>query len=185
MIIFFGPAGAGKSLQGQMLAARHGWRWLSTGQLLRDARNSEVNKYLQEGKLVPDEMMSDVIRTAIEKTGGIEKIVLDGFPRNLNQAKQLLSDGGFCGRKIDLVIVLEISREEVMKRLQLRGRADDIEETIDVRLEIYHKEIDPMLDFFNDQNVPVAHIDGVGKVGQIHDAIEQELVNRQIVEASA
>lgn len=182
MIIFFGPAGAGKSVQGQILAARHGWRWLSAGQLLRDTRDAEINQYLQEGRLVPVEVMSRVIDRALKDAAGIENIILDGFPRDLEQAVWLFEDDHLSGHKVDLVVVLEVPRQEILERLRLRGRADDTPEAVDVRLGIYRKEIYPILDFLNERQVPIVHVNGVGKVGQIHDVIEQELVDRQIVE---
>jgi adenylate kinase family enzyme len=110
MIVFFGPAGAGKSVQGQILAARHGWRWLSAGQLLRD------------------------------------------------------------------------THDEILERLRVRGRVDDTPEAIDKRLSIYRGEIYPILDYLNENGVPIIHMSGVGTVGQVHDEIERELVSRGIVE---
>lgn len=72
-------------------------------------------------------------------------------------------------------------RQEILKRLSLRGRADDTPEAIDVRLGIYRKEIYPILDLFNDNAVPIVHVSGIGTVGQVHDAIEAELIDRGIV----
>lgn len=181
MIIFFGPAGAGKSVQGQILAARHGWRWLSAGQLLRDTRDPEVMQCLHEGKLVPIETISRVVGQALESAGDIDKVILDGFPRELAQANWLLESASSHGRKIDLVVVLEVPRQEILERLRLRGRADDTPEAIDVRLGIYRKEIYPILDLLNDNSVPIVHINGVGTVGQVHDSIESELKDRGIV----
>lgn len=183
MIIFFGPAGAGKSVQGQMLAARHGWRWLSAGQLLRDTRDSGVMDCLREGRLVSPEIISEVMDKALGSAGDIHKVILDGFPREMAQAEWLLEAKSTHGRDIDLVIVLEVPRQEILERLRVRGRADDTPEAIDVRLGIYRKEIYPLLDLFNDQGVPIVHINGVGTVGQVHDAIEAELVDRGIAEA--
>ena len=67
MIVFFGPAGAGKSMQGQILAARQGWRWLSTGQILRDAHDPEINKSMHEGKLISPELSNRIMGEAIKK----------------------------------------------------------------------------------------------------------------------
>lgn len=181
MIIFFGPAGAGKSVQGQILAARHGWRWLSAGQLLRDTKNPEVLDCLQRGELVPVEVISSVMEQALESARDIEKIILDGIPRELAQAQWLIDSRERFGRKIDLAVVLEVPRQEILKRLSLRGRADDTPEAIDVRLGIYRKEIYPILDLFNDNAVPIVHVSGIGTVGQVHDAIEAELSDRGIV----
>ena len=173
MIVFFGPAGAGKSVQGQILAARHGWRWLSAGQLLRDTRDVEVMECLREGRLVPVETISRVMDEALTNAGDIHKVILDGFPREVVQAEWLLEAKSSHGRDIDL---------EILERLRLRGRADDTPEAIDVRLSIYRKEIYPMLDLFNDNSVPIVHVNGVGTVGQVHDVIEAELVDRGIVQ---
>ena len=182
MIIFFGPAGAGKSVQGQILAARHGWRWLSAGQLLRDTREPEVMDCLRKGELVPSETIGRVMDNALSGAGDIHKVILDGFPREVAQAEWLLANKSSHGRDIDLVVVLEVPRQEILERLRLRGRADDTPEAIDVRLGIYRKEIYPLLDLFNDQGVPIVHVNGVGTVGQVHDAIDAELVDRGIVE---
>ena len=182
MIIFFGPAGAGKSVQGQILAARHGWRWLSAGQLLRDTRDPEVVECLRSGELVPVETISRVMDTALGNAGDIHKVILDGFPREVAQAEWLLEAKSSHGRDIDLVVVLEVPRQEILERLRLRGRADDTPEAIDVRLAIYRKEIYPLLDLLNDNNVPIVHVNGVGTVGQVHDTIEAELVDRGISE---
>ena len=180
MIIFFGPAGAGKSVQGQLLAARYGWRWLSAGQLLRDTRDPEVMQCLQEGRLVPVETISRVMNRALESAGDIDRVILDGFPRELAQAEWLLESRDQHDRTIDLVVVLEVPRQEIMQRLQVRGRADDTPEAIDVRLGIYRKEMYPILDLLNDQGIPIVHINGVGTVGQVHDAIVAELTDRGI-----
>lgn len=180
MIVFFGPAGSGKSVQGQILAARHGWRWLSAGQLLRDTRDPEVLDHLQKGELVPVETISRVMDQALENAREIENIILDGIPREVAQAQWLIDSEERFGRKIDLAIVLEVPRQEILKRLSLRGRADDTPEAIDVRLGIYRKEIYPILDLFNDNDVPIVHINGVGTVGQVHDTIEAELVDRGV-----
>jgi adenylate kinase len=178
MIIFFGPAGAGKSVQGQMLAARMGWRWLSTGQLLRDTHDPEVLAALQTGQLVSDELMTKVLGDALKRSGDIDQVILDGFPRRLEQAEWLVASQPEHNRAVSIVIVLEVPREELLKRLAIRGRADDTPETIDDRLNIYRQEMYPILGYLTGQNVPVAHVDGVGSVGQVHDRIYQELNGR-------
>jgi adenylate kinase len=76
---------------------------------------------------------------------------------------------------------MEVPRSEILERLRVRGRADDSPEAIDKRLQIYRGEIYPILDYFNDEGVPIVHIGGVGTVGEIHDKIEKELVDRGIV----
>ncbi len=178
MIIFFGPAGAGKSVQGQILAARMGWRWLSAGQILRDTHDSELIKLMHEGKLVPHENITKIMGEAISKAGDIDQVILDGFPREMPQAEWLVNSKTDHGRDISIVIVLEVPREELLKRLAIRGRADDTPEAIDQRLHIYRQEMYPVLGLFSDQHIPVVHIDGVGTVGEIHDRIFAELQSR-------
>lgn len=180
MIIFFGPAGAGKSVQGQMLAARMGWRWLSIGQLLRDTHDPELLAIMHSGSLAPTERANKIMGEAIIRSGGIDRVILDGFPRNAEQAHWLVESQPEHGRSIDLIVVLEVPREELLKRLEIRGRVDDTAEAIDERLNIYRQEIYPILSFLTEQGVPVAHIDGVGNVGQIHDRIVAELTSREL-----
>ena len=175
MIVFFGPAGAGKSVQGQMLAARNGWRWLSAGQLLRDTHDIEVIKQMQSGKLVDSKTVSTLMGDAIKRSEDISRVILDGFPREMGQAKWLIENKEYHGRDIKLVIVMEVPKSELLKRLEVRGRADDSPEAIDERLKIYRTEIYPILSYLTEQNVNIVHIDGVGRVGQIHDRIMEEL----------
>jgi len=175
MIIFFGPAGSGKSVQGQMLAARQGWRWLSMGQLLRDTHDEELFKVMQEGGLVPDEKANEIIGESLKNVSDIKRVILDGYPRKLKQAEWLVENQPLHSKSIDMVVVLEVPRAEIIKRLGLRGRPDDTPKTIGERLMIYRKEIYPILHYLSEQGVHVAHIDGTGTVGQIHDRIIEEV----------
>lgn len=175
MIVFFGPAGAGKSVQGQILAARQGWRWLSAGQLLRDTRDPELFNQMQSGGLVDPNRVNQLMGDAIAKATNIDRVILDGFPRQLVQAKWLVESKSHHGRDIQLVIVLEVPKSELLKRLEVRGRADDTPEAIDERLRIYRTEMYPILSYLTEQGVNVVHIDGTGTVGQVHDRIMEEL----------
>lgn len=182
MIIFFGPAGAGKSVQGQILSARHGWRWLSAGQLLRDSHDSELLKEMSSGELVDESRVNDILKDALVNAKDIDKVILDGYPRKLGQAKWLVETEPDHERSIKMVIVLEVPKGETLRRLKVRGRADDTPEVIDKRLQIYRQEIYPILDYLNDMGVYITHLDGTGTVGQVHDRIESELVGHGIVE---
>jgi len=180
MIVFFGPAGAGKSVQGQILAARMGWRWLSAGQLLRDTHDAELVATMQAGDMVPHEKITQIVGEAISRATNIDQLILDGFPRQQEQAKWLVESQPDHGRSIGLVVVLEVPREELLARLALRGRVDDEPEAIDHRLNLYRQEMYPILSFFTEQNIPVVHVDGTGTVGQVHDRIVQELTGRKL-----
>lgn len=175
MIVFFGPAGAGKSVQGQLLAARNGWRWLSSGQLMRDTHDIELIKEMQTGKLVTPEKVSELMGEALKRSKNVDRVILDGFPRQLSQAKWLIDSQSDHERSIALVIVLEVPRSELLKRLEVRGRVDDTPEAVDERLKIYRTEIYPILTYLTEQGVNIAHIDGTGSVGQVHDRIMDEL----------
>ena len=175
MIIFFGPAGAGKSVQGQLLAARNDWRWLSAGQLLRDSHDIELIKHMQTGQLVDSESVNRLIGDAIARSSDIGRLILDGFPREMSQAQWLIENKSHHGRDIKLIIVLEVPKSELIKRLEVRGRVDDTPDAIDQRLKIYRTEIYPILTYFTEQNINIVHIDGVGMVGQVHDRIMEEL----------
>jgi len=110
MIVFFGPAGAGKSVQGQLLAARNDWRWLSAGQLLRDTRDAEVLEAMQSGQLVDTDKVSELMGEAIKRAGNISRVILDGFPRQFSQAEWLIENKSHHGRDIQLVVVLEVPK---------------------------------------------------------------------------
>lgn len=182
MIVFFGPAGAGKSVQGQILAARNNWRWLSAGQLLRDTRDVEVLEAMQSGQLVDTAKVSELMGEAIKRAGNINRVILDGFPRQFSQAEWLIENKSHHGRDIELVVVLEVPKSELLKRLEVRGRVDDTPDAIDERLKIYRTEIYPILTYLTEQGVNIVHIDGVGTVGQIHDRIMEELKAYKVVE---
>ena len=183
MIVFFGPAGAGKSVQGQMLAARQGWRWLSAGQLLRDTRDSELLTLMNTGALVPVEKISEIMGDALARAAdaNIDKVIVDGFPRELSQAEWLVQAQTRHSRPIELIVVLEVPKSELLKRLTVRGRVDDTPEVIDERMRIYRSEMYPILSYFTEKGIAIVHIDGTGTVGQVHDRIVEELVACQLV----
>jgi adenylate kinase len=175
MIIFFGPAGSGKSLQGQILAARQGWLWLSSGQILRDSNDSEFHKIIQTGKLVSSEKIEEIISEVLEKIADKDKLILDGFPRQIDQAEWMVEKGLVHGNSKDLIVVVDVPEDVLVKRFAGRGRADDTPEGIERRLKIYNEETPRILDYFSNQNIKTIRIDGSGKVGQIHDDLMREL----------
>jgi adenylate kinase len=181
MIVFFGPAGAGKSVQGQMLAARHGWRWLSAGQLLRDTHDIEIIKEMQTGKLLPADTINKIMKNALIRSKHIERVIIDGYPRDLSQAKYLVESQPEHERSIGIVIVLEVPQSELINRLTVRGRVDDEPEVITERHKIYRAQVYPILNYFTEKNINIVHIDGTGTVGQVHDRIMDELVACKLV----
>lgn len=173
MIIFFGPPGAGKSVQGQILAARHGWRWLSTGQLLRDTHDQTIHETMNQGKLVNDESMNRIVAEALKNAQDVENLIIDGFPRKVEQGKWLVENLKKYNSGIDAIILLEVPDDELKKRLHIRGRADDTSKNIALRSQDYLSKTKPVIDYFQNAGIKVRTINGEGSVGSIHDRIEE------------
>jgi len=173
MIIIFGPAGSGKSLQSQILSARLGWRWLSAGQLLRDLKDSEISKIQHTGALVDSQVVNNLIAKAIKRSKDeVDRVILDGYPREITQAQWLIEQE----YPIALVIVINVPRREVLRRLKIRGRADDIStEAVSERLEIYEKDIQAIRELFTNHKIRIIDVDGTGTVGEVHDRITNGL----------
>ncbi len=168
MILFFGSAGSGKSTQAQMMVDDGVWSWISTGQLLRDTTDPEVHEFQKKGTLVPIEKVNQVLAETLDKEAPAEKLILDGYPRQLNQASWLLENCKSRGITIDLAINFDVDMEELLSRMSSRGRVDDTPEAINSRLFIYHKEIDPILDILSSNGIKVVHINGVGTREDVH-----------------
>jgi adenylate kinase len=172
MVLFFGPPGSGKSVQGELLVTRNGWSWLSTGQLFRESSDPEVLKHLASGELIDDELTSKVLDQALKQADRTTRVVLDGYPRNIAQADWLEKHLPEHGREIKAIIVFEVPKDELMKRLSGRGRTEDAPEVIERRLNIYYERTKPVIDYYRKRNVPIEVVDGMGKVGVVHDRIQ-------------
>ena len=174
MFILFGPAGSGKSLQGQKLAEKYGWRWLSVGQLLRDQKNPTLDKTMKEGGLVDDNyvvnMMHDAIKDA-EYAG--QNAILDGYPRDVWQAEWIVEHGDL--ENVDGAIILNVPKEELWQRLEARGRVDDKKDAIERRWEIFEQTISSMRKILEKEGLRTEEIDGVGEIDQITERIEKIL----------
>ncbi|HSW92493.1 MAG TPA: nucleoside monophosphate kinase [Patescibacteria group bacterium] len=177
MILLFGPTGAGKSMQGQMLAVRKGWKWLSTGEMLRQSDDPKVIETLKSGELVSDELTYHVFEAAIQdaRSKNYGNIIIDGFPRTKEQAAWLDGYMSKMGQKIDAVIVLEVPEAEIMTRLEKRKRMEDTPETIARRMTIYRQKMYPVLGIFAEAGVKIVHLDGTGTAGEVHDRIFDEV----------
>ena len=175
MILFFGPAGAGKSVQGQMMSARQGWRWLSTGQMFREHGDDEVKKILGTGELISDDKTFQVVAEALSEAEHYQNIIVDGFPRTMVQAEWLMDHTDEFDKSVEMVVVLEVPESVVLERLELRGRPEDSAEIVTKRMNIYRREMYPVLGYFAEKGISIAHIDGTGSVGEVHDRIQSEL----------
>ena len=179
MILFFGPPGSGKSVQGQLLVKRNGWQWLSTGELFRESKNPEVLERLATGELIDDNLTNSVVDEALDAIHSSIKIVLDGYPRNLAQVEHLVDYLSERGREVSCVVLFDVPREELIARLSGRGRAEDSPEVISRRLDIYEKKTKPVIEYYKEHHVPVVVVDGMGAVNDVHERIHKAVMECQ------
>lgn len=198
IIIFIGPQGCGKGTQARILSEKLKIPHISTGDLFRSLKGDlkkKVDEIINKGLLVPDELTIEILKDRISKEDCKKGFILDGFPRNLNQAKALENL-----ISVDKVIELSIPDEESVKRIsgrrvcpsckanfniytspkpkkegicdfcgeKLVRRDDDREEVVRKRLETYHKETEPVLEFYGKK---VSRIDGIGEIEEISKRI--------------
>ncbi len=171
MIILMGVAGAGKSLQGRLLADELGYSWVSTGEILRVIITGKRRQEMLRGKLLSDDEVIKVIDKVSELLDPEQEVVLDGFPRTIVQADWLLdqvSKGKFV---MTAVINLKATKKTVHDRLLNRGRLDDNEEVITQRFEEYERETLPILKHFKDVGIIVYDINTERSPEQIHSEI--------------
>ena len=181
MIILFGPAGSGKSLQGQKLSEKYGWRWMSVGQMLRECADEEMQQVMKEGKLVDDNFVVKMMHGAmVEELNAGRNGILDGYPRNQWQANWIVENGD--EKYFDGVIVLDVDHEELYRRLMERGRADDTKEAIQRRWELFESTIGSMSETLASHGVKIEHVDGVGEVDAVTARIEEKLRGWGVIE---
>ena len=164
MIILFGLAGSGKGTQGKALSEIFGWRSLSVGQAIRDT--GDYAEATNKGELIPDEDVIRLMNRQIEKAEaeGFD-VILDGYPRTAGQAEYIVKN---MAEKIDGAIILEVPKEELFNRLELRGRDDDKEKSsIERRFEIFEQNICSILPLLESVNIPVERVNGVGKIDEV------------------
>lgn len=176
-IVLFGPPGAGKGTQSQFLIEKFGLVHLSTGDIFRRniKEGTELGKlaqnYMNQGKLVPDEVTINMLKAELEKYPGSKGFIFDGFPRTEAQAKALDELLKEKNTSITRMIALEVPEEELKRRLADRaatsGRADDADpEVIQKRIDVYMDETLPVKAFYEKQN-KYCGINGVGSIEEV------------------
>ncbi len=180
-VVFLGPPGAGKGTQAVRIAEKYNVPHISTGDILRAAvkEGTELGKlakeYMDKGELVPDDVIIGIIRERLSQSDVRERgFILDGFPRTLPQAEALDKMLSELRLPLDKVVYLNVDDEEIVKRLLARGRADDTEEVIRNRLEVYRKQTAPLIDYYSERGILV-EICGVGEIDEITKKIEESL----------
>ena len=175
MILLMGVAGAGKSMQGKMLADEHGYAWVSTGEILRVLVTGKRRQEMLQGKLLNDIEVVELIDKVFELINTHEEFVLDGFPRTVPQADWLIRQCQKERFELTAVINLVASKDAVMQRLMSRGRPDDTEAAITERFTEYEAVTKPIIEHFKEEGITVHDIDADKTPEHVHDAILEVL----------
>ena len=156
-LLVLGPQGAGKGTQAKRISAEYQIPHVATGDMFRALDTStelgkEVAEFMARGDLVPDSRTVEMIENRLAEPDAAEGFVLDGFPRNLAQAQALDAMLGGIGRVLDAILFFavsdEIGMDRALSRAAVEGRADDTREVIAHRLEIYHRETEPIIEHY-------------------------------------
>jgi adenylate kinase len=169
-VVLLGPPGAGKGTQATKLAEKLGIPQISTGELFRQNIKEgtelglEAKRYLDAGDLVPSELTNKLVEDRISQPDAADGFILDGYPRSVDQAEALQHMLEARGTNIDAVLEFQVSEKELFKRLKDRGRADDTEEVIYNRMNVYRDETAPLLEYYRNVLKPV---DAVGSFDEV------------------
>ena len=184
-LLVLGPQGAGKGTQAKRISAEYELPHVATGDMFRALDTStelgrEVADFMSRGDLVPDSLTVEMIESRLSEPDAADGFVLDGFPRNLAQAEALDAMLGTIGRVLDAILFFavsdEIGMERALSRAALEGRADDTREVIAHRLEIYHRETEPIVEHYRTTGklVPLHADRSIEQVwSEVSDALQQ------------
>jgi len=175
MIILMGVAGAGKSMQGRLLADERGFAWISTGEILRVLVTGKRRQEMLEGHLLSDAEMIRMMDKVFDLINLKDEFILDGFPRTLKQADWLIDQVEMGRFKVTAVIHLTASEAVVLERLTSRGRPDDTKEAITRRFEEYEAVTQPILADFRSRGITVHDINADLAPAAVHDQIAKIL----------
>lgn len=210
-LVLFGPPGAGKGTQAEKISERYGIPHIATGDILRRAvargtsLGKEAKSYMDRGELVPDRVVIGIVGERLAEPDCEKGFVLDGYPRTIEQAEALSQILDGMGKKIDLVLNVTATDEELIRRLSRRRvcerceavyhldfepprqadicdkcggclyqRADDKEETIKRRLEVYREQSEPLIDYYQKKGLLVSII-GEGSISEVFDEVKEKL----------
>jgi adenylate kinase len=179
-LLLIGAPGAGKGTQAERLSERFGIAHISSGDLLRQhvkdqtALGQTIKSYVDQGDLVPDAVVMDMLRKPVVGAAEAGGYVLDGFPRTVDQAKAAFQVAQALGAEVQAAVHLDVPRAELVRRLLSRGRgSDDTEEVIDHRLQVYLDNTVPLLEYYAGREWMFA-VDG----SRSPDAVHEEIVGR-------
>jgi adenylate kinase len=187
-LVLYGPPGAGKGTQSERIIDKYNLSHISTGDLFRKhlGEGTELGKlaqsYMDNGKLVPDEVVIEMVKARLSEPHHTSGYIFDGFPRTVAQAEALDNLLKSLNDSITSTIALEVPEDELRKRLLERGktsgRADDQnEEKINTRIKVYHDETVPVADYYQNQN-KFSPVLGVGTIEEIFNRICEAIDSR-------
>ena len=169
-VVLLGPPGAGKGTQAAKLAEKLQIPHLSTGELFRHNISSgtklglEAKRYLDAGDLVPSELTNELVDDRLSDPDVDDGFILDGYPRSVGQAKALHDMLERRGTQLDAVLEFRVSEDELFERLSSRGRADDTDDVIRNRMNIYRDETAPLIEYYRNE---LETVDAVGTVDEV------------------
>ena len=171
-LVLLGPPGAGKGTQAQKLSDKLGIPQISTGDLFRKNISEgtelgvEAKRYLDAGDLVPSSLTNALVEDRIDQPeDAADGFILDGYPRSVEQAKALDDMLTKHNTKLDAVLEFAVSEDELFTRLKARGRADDTEDVIRNRMQVYRDETEPLLEYYCHNNLQT--VDAVGALDEV------------------
>jgi len=181
-ILILGAPGSGKGTQGKILAERLGLPKITTGDLIRQAMQDgtplglEAKKYYDEGKLVPDSIVLNMIKEELVRPEAKDGAILDGFPRTAAQAELVDRTLGERGQRLNHILLLDVTEEELVRRLraraQVEGRTDDSPEAVATRLQVYQRDTAPLIAHYAQRGI-VHRVPGTGTVDEIAGEIKR------------
>ena len=170
-VVLLGPPGAGKGTQALKLSEKLGIPQISTGDLFRKNISEgtplgiEAKRYLDAGDLVPSELTNKLVEDRIEQPDAVDGFILDGYPRSVEQARAFDEMLKNHNTRLDAVLEFAVSEQELLDRLKSRGRADDTEEVIHNRMQVYRDETEPLLEYYSHNNLQT--VDAVGALDEV------------------
>jgi len=192
-IVILGAPGSGKGTQAALLEKHFEAPHISTGVLFRSAVKSgspaglRIQSFIDKGELVPDDLTLEVLEDRLNQADAVDGFILDGYPRNLNQAESLAGLLERMGRPIHEAIQIDVDAEKVIERIARRaakeGRADDAREVVTNRMRIYQEQTAPVVDYYAEQGL-LTRVLGTGTVEEVFQLI-LSVLEMDYAEASA